>query len=77
MMTEDCCAIFRPCSSDWLISGKSLTHRLTPPLPPAVKNTSLHQLWDNAKEVQYIKTQRNTMLSANLQPNWRVQFLRS
>lgn len=76
MMTEDCCAIFRPCSPDWLISGKSLTHRLTPP-PPTRHQIRVYISYGATQRGTVHKTQRNTILSANLQPNWRAQFLRS
>lgn len=51
MMTEDYCAILKgPALPDWLISGKDLSDRLTPP-----PQTNLHRLWkrgENKKQKQ-------------------------
>ena len=72
MTTEDCCAIFRPCSPDWLISGKSPTHRLTP-APPAARRSPAN-IYGTMKEIQYIKPSKNTLLFCKFTTKKGVQI---
>lgn len=77
MMTEDCCAIFffRPCSPDWLISGKRvwpIDCHPRPPFPPFEK--CIYTIYGTMKRDTVHKTQHNTLLSANLQPEGHEQL---
>lgn len=57
---------FRPCSPDWLISGKRserLFHQLTPPARRSPLNMRLRDLWNNERDTVH-KTQQFTTKGA-------------